>query len=265
MRCVWVTDIHLNFVGDRHRFSFAESVLAHEPDIVLLGGDIGEAITVVSYLEELENWIRRPIYFVLGNHDFYRGSIQSVRASLSELTQKSENLVWLNSAGSVPIGNDTALVGHDSWADGRLGDFQASSVVLNDFLLIAEFLPLSKHERLHLLQTLADEAVAHFERVLPEAFSKSRSVLLLTHVPPFRQACWHEGKISGDDFLPYFATKVVGEVLISAMEEHPDCRLTVLCGHTHGSGTVDILPNLTVYTGGAEYGCPKVQSVFEIP
>ena len=150
MRCVWATDIHLNFVGDRHRFSFAESVLADDPDVVLLGGDIGEASTVVSYLEELENWIRRPIYFVLGNHDFYRGSIQSVRASISELTQRSENLVWLNSAGFFPIGSDTVLVGHDSWADGKLGDFKGSSVVLNDFLLIAEFLPLGKRERLQL-------------------------------------------------------------------------------------------------------------------
>jgi len=264
MRCVWATDIHLNFVGARHRFSFAESVLANDPDIVLLGGDIGEANTVVSYLEELVHWIRRPIYFVLGNHDFYRGSIHSVRASISELTQRSESLVWLNSAGFIPIGSDTVLVGHDSWADGRLGDFKECSVVLNDFLLISEFLPLGKHERLHLLQTLADEAAAHFKRVLPEAFSTCQSVLLLTHVPPFRQACWHEGKISGEDYLPYFATKVVGDVLVSAMEAHPDCRLTVLCGHTHGSGATDILPNLKVYTGGAEYGNPRVQRVFEI-
>ena len=137
--------------------------------------------------------------------------------------------------------------------------------MLNDFLLISEFLPLGKHERLRLLQKLADEAAAHFERVLPEAFDTCRSVLLLTHVPPFRQASWHEGKISGENYLPYFATKVVGDVLISVMKAHPDYQLTVLCGHTHGSGITDILPNLKVYTGGAEYGDPRVQRVFEIP
>ena len=264
MRCVWATDIHLNFVDVRHRFRFAESVLAEEPDIVLLGGDIAGSDTVGSYLEELEDWIQRPIFFVLGNHDFYRGSIHSVRASISELTRTSEHLVWLNSAGTVPIGSDTSLVGHDSWADGRFGDFWTSSVVLNDFLLISEFLRLGKPERLRLLQKLAEEAAAHFERVLAEAFSKRRSVLLLTHVPPFRQACWHEGSISGDDYLPYFGTKVVGDVLISVMDAHPNCQLTVLCGHTHGSGTTDVLPNLKVYTGGAEYGAPRVQRVFEI-
>jgi 3',5'-cyclic AMP phosphodiesterase CpdA len=264
MRCVWATDIHLNFVAERHRFSFAESVLAHDPDIVLLGGDLAEADNVASYLQELEHWIERPIYFVLGNHDFYRGSINSVRESISELARNSGHLFWLNTAGVVPIGEDTSLVGHDSWADGRFGDYWGSDVVLNDFLLIEEFLPLGKRERLELLEMLAAEAAAHFEGVLPEAFCNSRSVVLLTHAPPFRQACWHEGKISADDFLPFFATKIVGDVLISVMEAHPDCHLRVFCGHTHGGGTVDILPNLKVYTGGAEYGSPRVQMVFEV-
>lgn len=265
MRCAWATDIHLNFVSDRRRFQFAEAVLAEEPEIVLLGGDIAEANTVVPYLGELADWIGRPIYFVLGNHDFYRGSIRVVRESIAELTRRSGNLVWLNSASAIPIGSDTVLVGHDSWADGSLGDYWGSGVVLNDFLLIEEFLPLGKLERLQLLEALANEAAAHFERVLPEAFGNSRSVVLLTHVPPFRQACWHEGKISADDFLPFFATKVVGDVLTSVMEAHPDCNLRVFCGHTHGGGAADILPNLKVYTGGAEYGNPRVQMVFEVP
>ena len=132
------------------------------------------------------------------------------------------------------------------------------------FLLIEEFLPLGKPERLELLETLANEAAAHFEKVLPEAFGDSRSAVLLTHVPPFQQACWHEGKISADDFLPYFASKDVGDVLKSVMESHPDCHLRVFCGHTHGGGTADILPNLKVYTGGADYGAPRVQMVFEV-
>jgi hyaluronate lyase len=38
----------------------------------------------------------------------------------------------------VCLGTGTALVGHDGWADARLGDLDSSVVVLNDFLLIDE-------------------------------------------------------------------------------------------------------------------------------
>jgi hypothetical protein len=31
---------------------------------------------------------------------------------------------------------------------------------------------------------------------LPAALGRFRHVVVLTHVPPFREACWHEGRIS---------------------------------------------------------------------
>jgi hypothetical protein len=41
-------------------------------------------------------------------------------------------------------------------------------------------------------------------------------------------------------------------------------KMTVLCGHTHGSGEAQVLPNLRVLTGGAVYGKPGVQRVLEV-
>ena len=78
-------------------------------------------------------------------------------------------------------------------------------------------------------------------------------------MPPFREACIYEGKISNDDWLPHFSCKAVGDVLRDIMSQHPQRNLTVLCGHTHGSGTADILPNLRVHTGAAVYGEPAIQ------
>ena len=83
-------------------------------------------------------------------------------------------------------------------------------------------------------------------------------------MPPFREACWHEGRISDDDWLPHFTCKAVGDVLSEAMRARPDRQMTVLCGHTHGAGEAEILPNLRVSTGGAVYGEPEVQRVFEV-
>ena len=156
---------------------------------------------------------------------------------------------------------ETGLVGHDGWADGRLGDYARSEVLLNDYLLIEELSGLDKEDRLGRLHALGDEAAAHFRALLPEALERFRRLIVLTHVPPFREACWHRGRVSDDDWLPHFSCRAVGEVLAEAMAAHPECEMTVLCGHTHSPGEAQILPNLRVLTGGAEYGRPAIQRV----
>lgn len=48
------------------------------------------------------------------------------------------------------------------------------------------------------------------------------------------------------------------------MAEHPDRRLTVLCGHTHSPGVFRPAPNILVRTGGAEYGAPRIEDEIEV-
>jgi len=83
-------------------------------------------------------------------------------------------------------------------------------------------------------------------------------------VPPWREACWHEGHISNDQWLPFFACDAVGQTVQRVMAAHPERRLTVLCGHTHGGGRADIAPNITCFTGAAEYGAPALQAAIEL-
>ncbi|HUT94165.1 MAG TPA: metallophosphoesterase [Thermoguttaceae bacterium] len=269
-RVAWLTDIHLNFLKDVDRRQFVESIAAQSPDAVLVAGDIGESVDVGHCLKEMADLVRRPIYFVLGNHDFYRGSIAQTREEVTELAAGSDHLVYLTAADFVELSPTTALVGHDGWGDARLGDFYGSDVLLNDFLLIDE-LHLLNAERDDLdrprlepvLNALGDEAAEHFARVLPLAMESHRRVVALTHVPPFREAAWHQGKPSDDDWLPFFACQAVGDCFLEAMRDRPDRELTVLCGHTHGSGETQILENLRVLTGGARYREPAIQRVFE--
>jgi len=263
MRVAWLTDIHLNFVGHVQVNRLANAVRAQNPDIVVISGDIGEARTVGWYLKTLEQKLQRPIYFVLGNHDYYMGSVDDVRIAVGKLAGESAWLNWLNTTGVIELAPETALVGHDSWADGRCGDYEQSPVMLNDFALIYDLAGLSKEERLRKLNALGDEAADHFRKVLPRAFETYRHVVLVTHIPPFKESTWNGGKLSDDHFLPFFACKAVGDVLVEIMHIYPHRQLTVLCGHTHGRGQAQILDNLLVLTGGAEYGKPEVQQVFE--
>jgi Icc-related predicted phosphoesterase len=263
LRIGWLTDIHLNFLSPRERTAFYSRLRARDLDAILLGGDIGEADSVTQLLAEIESELQMPIYFVLGNHDFYRGSIAAVRDAVARQAAASRWLRWLPASGVVPLTGTTALAGHDSWADGRLGDFFRSEVLLNDYVLISELRGKEKQERYAQLNALGDEAADFLECRAREALAGWRNVIVLTHVPPFRESCWHEGRISDDDYLPHFACRAVGDRLAAVMQDCPGKTMTVLCGHTHSSGSARILDNLFVHTGQAQYGEPELQQVLE--
>jgi len=78
-RLAWLTDIHLEFAAAEDVGAFYNGLADAAPDAVLVGGDTGTASSVRRHLLSLEKRLRCPIYFVLGNHDFYGGSIEYVR------------------------------------------------------------------------------------------------------------------------------------------------------------------------------------------
>ena len=231
---------------------------------MLVSGDIAESTSVVSYLQWMADRIDCPIYFVLGNHDFYYSSIRQVRAQVIELCRQDARLTWLGETSPIPLTANVGLVGHDGWADGRLGDYERSLVMMNDYRLIEEFAGADKRKRWQLLKEEADVAVRHIAAVLPTALAAFPRVILVTHVPPFRDACWHAGKISDDEWLPHFSSCVLGETILGIMAKFPDRQLTVLCGHTHGRGEAQPAANVRVLTGAAEYGSPAIEHVFEL-
>jgi len=259
-RIAWLTDLHLDFVEPEAAVAdFSRRVADAPSDVVLVGGDIGTAALMEDYLRQLEAAAQRPIYFVLGNHDFYGGRISEVRRRAADLSRSSRWLHWLPSAGIVELDADTSLVGHDSWADGRFGKGVRSRFLLNDFFCVYDFQGRSHEDWFTSIAALGDEAAEYFRDILPRAFARSRRVVLLTHVPPFAEAAWHLGRMSDEEALPHFACRAVGEALTEIMATRPDRYLTVLCGHTHSPGFVQVRANLEVHTGSAEYGAPAIQ------
>ena len=263
-RLAWVNDIHLNFVSQFQIKLFCQEIMASAPEALLIAGDIGEAGHLRQHLNLLAALMPIPIYFVLGNHDFYGSSIAAVRQDAIVITDSNPQLHWLPRDGVVPLSDTTCLIGHDGWSDARIGDWTRSKVVLNDYRLIAELQGLNKKALGRKLNALGDEGADYFRQVLPQALDRFENVLMLIHPPPFREACWHQGNISNDDYLPHFTCKAIGEVARELMVASPDRRLTILCGHTHGGGTALILPNLLVKTGAADYGKPRFQEIIRV-
>jgi predicted phosphohydrolase len=263
VRATWLTDIHLNFLDAGQRAGFYARVRDERPDALLVGGDIGEAASVAGFVEELG--AIAPTWFVLGNHDYYGASIAGARARVP----REGRARWLPACGPVPLDGGAVLVGADGWGDARCGN-RASKIGLTDWYEISDFEPVrsDRGARNALLEQLgAREADAL--RATLAAVPACDHLVVLTHVPPFEDACIYDGARSSPDWLPWFTCIATGEVLLAHARAHPARRITVLCGHTHGVGRCRPLPNLDVRTGGwppktTDYGNPIVQETLTL-
>jgi len=264
MRAAWLTDIHLDFHSESACAAFFDTIAAQQPDVVFLTGDISIAPSLLAHLRMMADAIQTPIYFVLGNHDFYHGSIAAVRAAVSDCSRSHAFLRYMPEVGVVPLTQNTALVGHDGWGDSRYGDYAGSPVRLNDHVLIEELTGLTQSKLQAQLRYLGNESAGYLQETLSKVLDWSKRVIVLTHVPPFKEACWYQGQAGNDEWLPFFTCKAVGDVLRDIMEQRPEQRLDVYCGHTHHQGIAHILPNLRVFTGAANYGAPQINGVIEV-
>jgi len=264
----WLTDVHLNFLDEEERLLFYQSIRDTKADAVLLTGDIAEAPSLEKLLTELEKNTELPIYFVLGNHDYYRGDVKGVRAQMIAITKHNPKLIWLGAGKCIELGDSTVLVGHDTWADGRCGDFLNSPVLLNDSRLIGELFQaecMGRSELLQKMQQLADLDAKQLESSIQNAIKLSPEVILIAcHVPPFAEASWHIDKPSDKDFAPFFSSKVVGEMLMTFSHKHPEIFFKVYCGHTHTAHDYKAAENLLVRVGGAEYYQPKIADIIQV-
>lgn len=262
MKLAWATDLHLDSVELPAVAAFCAEVHRSGATGLLVTGDIANSTCLQRWLESLAARLDIPLYFVLGNHDYYGSGIQDVQDIVRGIT--SERLVYLPQTGPVQLDPDTILVGQDGWGDCRHGDPE-NFEILTDYVAIRDLREQVDQRSLQAgifqrgplrkkLAELGDQAAAELHPHLVEAAGRSGSVVVLTHVSPFRESCWYNGAISGETFLPGFTCRAVGDLLVSTAQSNPETTFTVFCGHTHGFGYAEILPNLVVHTGFGGYG-----------
>ena len=300
MRYAWLTDIHLNLVTYEKRLKFYKFIKDSDVNEILITGDIGSAPSVEFYLKEMDDYLdhRIPINFVLGNHDFYGSNVKYVKNNLMIMFRLG--IRYLNRRDSFVINCDNSndgicIVGVDGWGDGGYGDYLESHVHLNDDNYIHDLYqagvntcPIKIEERKKAIgpirwgndcaeiicqresrmeerRRLASEDAQTLEDNLLNAIKhKPKKIVILTHVPPFAESSFHRGEMSDDNYLPYYACKATGDVIMRIATEHPGIDFLCLCGHTHGKSLYQPLPNLTVKSGGAEYGNPGIQEILEL-
>lgn len=273
----WVTDCHLNFLGDTDDriIRFAESLIESDPAGIFITGDISTASRLVYHLSVFERVVERQIFFVLGNHDFYGNNIVSVRKQMIELCGMSQYLKYMSSIPYVSLNTTTALVGHDGWYDTLYGDRNSSRFMMSDWNEIADFAKdgirrpnsLKQPDMAYVIsqsQKLAHEATLHVMNGIKHAARTHKNVIILTHIPPFAQAHLYKGRPATADALPFYTSKLMGDMLAQASNAYPNVRFDVFAGHTHEKYDGQIGKNLYCHVGGAEYNDPKIQSLINI-
>jgi Icc-related predicted phosphoesterase len=269
----WLTDIHLDHYCNKETKTikrFCEEVMSFSPDGIVITGDITNGLNTFKHFSEMtKEWKDIPVYFVLGNHDFYGSSFDTVRKKLHKAIDKHKNFHYLTDLNYVEITPNCAITGHDGWYDGGYGNwFDKKVVVMNDYYFINDFFTksfipptMTKYDKrilFNLLQQEAQKCANHILRVLPDAISKYKKVIFATHVPPFKEASIYNGKVSNKNFLPNYSSKIAGDALLSVAtsKKAQNKKIVVLCGHTHGDGICQPYHNIICYTGYSDYGNP---------
>lgn len=121
-----------------------------------------------------------------------------MRHAVTKLTQSSEYLFWLPASEALQLNDNSFLVGQDGWADGQLGNYYDSRVVLYDSRMIGDLFQeelLGRSQLLGKMQQLADYDAEQLRLQLIDIETKTpQNVVVLTHIPPFKEVCLHEGK-----------------------------------------------------------------------
>lgn len=267
MSLYWITDTHFNFLPDTYISSFAKMLLHDKPDIsgLVITGDISDGKKLDIHLPQLAETLRFPIYFTLGNHDYYSSSFDYIDKLTENITNRYDNLHWLNKGNCYR--DNISIVGVTGWYDSRIGNIH-TRIMLNDFGEIEDLWIGKTYKDLlfELIRKRADKEANQLDILLmQEVLDKdSDHVLVCTHVSPYPESSWHEGSLSNNQWLPWFCSIATGNILDKYMEMFPEKQYTVLSGHGHSRGIYKRSDNLIVYSGAAEYFNPFLAGQIKI-
>lgn len=257
-KCAWLSDTHLNLLETEETLAFVRHLNSKKSDAIFLSGDISSGFEVINGLTTLAEHYLGDIYFVLGNHDYYKLFISETRDMVRDLCLKYSNLHYLTSDRFQSLGNSTAIVGDDGWYDGLWRNPLTSFIFAWDWYLIKDFRSLfSTSERLAFMRELATEAVLRVQEKLEAAFRTHDKVYLLLHVPPWPGK--NSSKILDAFWKPYNSSKLMAVFLEDFMSTRNHKQLIILSGHTHIRRREIISSNIELRVAEADFGSPQVE------
>jgi predicted phosphohydrolase len=247
---LWLTDTHLR---PWSRKKLIDIIMEDKPRGIFLTGDISYGLTLFNDLEFLVRYARRPIYFVLGNHDYHFSSIKKTHEMVRLLCNEYKNLIWMTDAGVERLTDEVAIIGTEGWYDALLGNKRYIKYTL-DWPLIKELRNLSNFDdRIDAIKELAKQGIEKVIASLELAIEDYKTIYLLTHFPPWPEATRDVGTLMEKFWLPYNVNLTFGKELEKVMQNHKKRNLIVLSGHTHTDCWIHVSRNIECRVNKASY------------
>lgn len=270
MNLAWLTDIHLDCADNPVQSLRDLRDEAAASDALIISGDISIGPGIVQHLGLLEDVFEKPIFFVLGNHDYYYSDIMSVRRNVKGVCRNMSYSKYLGSLPYVLLDNRSAIVGADGWYDGFNGNCMGSEILMNDWIKIQDFSPaiqntpmgkqINKQAVLQIARAICKDSVSHVINGIKAAADRCDKIIIVTHVPPFLES-YTSAKFKDADanhIVPWYTSKMMGEAINAAANHYTDKQFVVLSGHTHSSFEGNLAANLEVHVGKSVYGTPQI-------
>jgi Icc protein len=90
---LWMSDLHLDQAPTKNCRKLLRDLKSTEYDAAVITGDTAASSTLVQHLEALAHACApRPLYVILGNHDFYGSSLFTTQDQVRRLCHKTSNL-----------------------------------------------------------------------------------------------------------------------------------------------------------------------------
>lgn len=248
---LWFTDTHLPSVSIFNKLKFLFHLRKEKPEGIFLTGDISNGLFLKIDLKLIRRFANCPIYFILGNHDYYFSSFDSIHNKIKHI---DPDIIWLRESGVVELNKTTALIGVEGWYDGFYGD--PSTITLStsiDRLWISEMRNLNKNEILKFVRKKANEDAKIIINNLQNALDAGyETIYLLTHFPPWAEATRDLGKCLENFWLPYNVNSTLGFALEKIMKDK-SATLHVLAGHVHEDKFIQVSSNIFCKVNKAKF------------
>jgi predicted phosphohydrolase len=251
---LWFTDTHLDKVMPWTLVRFIAHIVKENPKGIFLTGDISNGLMTATHLRMLAKFVHCPIYFVLGNHDYHFSSLEKTHQKMRELCKQYPNLIWVTDAGVIHLNEEVAVIGTEGWYDAEKGKPEYLKFTF-DWLLTEDFRNLPTwDDRLVYWRQLADKSANDIVDKLEKAIEQGyKTIYVLTHFPPWKEATRDVGTALEQFWLPYNCNLRMGKALKKAMEDHKKRYITVLAGHTHTDCWIHVARNIECKVSKAKY------------